>query len=303
MISLNNSVGNLKGTPAMITDTLANRPSASSLAVGTIFIDSATGNWYQVGTNNTWSSTGGSGGSSTLQQVLDNGNSAIDQTLTITNSDTNSYTTVGQASVVMVDYDNGTVSNLNPNVLSVQNNNSPYYPKASIIEDTIKIENQINVVLLHSGTDNTFIPYLAFNNVSLAYTQYITPRTTVTHDNHTDQTYVLPYNNRGTLTFATQEICGAPTGVNINLSTGDFTPNLYNEIGSVYWIVITGSGTNGIVLNSTFIDYVPYTFLNQVNNTTFKTNTGGTIYGIHTSLPAGIITIIKSGIDFYVTHP
>ena len=177
------------------------------------------------------------------------------------------------------------------------------FPRTDIYNDQVQTQNNDYYISLFSGNPYDLIPFLVFNDNNLNYSQKIGPRTTVTHDNHTDQTYKLPYNNRGTLTLATQEICPAPTGVNINLSTGDFTPNLYNEIGSVYWIVVTGSITNGIVLNSTFTDYVPYTFLNQVNNTTFKTNTGGTIYGIHTSLPAGIITIIKSGIDFYITHP
>jgi len=318
MSSLNNGVGNIKGTPAIITDTLANRPSASSLAVGTIFIDRTTGNWYQVGTNNTWSSTGGGGGSATLQTVLDNGNEADNTSLTITNNDNSSFikldqhddflikvssdngnekTTIAGSSITCTSNVDSVTTNIYPGTIIVRDNGN-LYPKIQIYTNEFIVENSFYI--LKTITDNSAdIPRIEFYDKDNDIYQRIYPNTTSALINNS--IFILPINNRGTMHIATQEINPANT-VNINLSLGDFTPNV-TDLGACYFIVVTGSVTNGIVLNSTFTDYVAYTFLNQVNNTTFKTNTGGTIYGIHTSLPAGIITIIKSGNDFYVTHP
>jgi hypothetical protein len=324
MSSLNNGVGNIKGTPAIITDILANRPSATNLAVGTIFIDSATGNWYQVGTNNTWSSTGGGGGgSATLQQVLDNGNSAENQNLTISNPDNNSTIVIDQDNnywiLVSGDSEN-TQTQITPNSITLFSNGdettlnltsngcmikplNDQYPRSYFYNDVIFTENLYNRIALQNNYDGinqqqalTFIDNIDTNNVS-----YIVKRPLTDSYDFGIKTFTLPFNNRGTLTLATQEICPAPTGVNINLTNNDFTPNVTNK-GALYWIVIAGSNSNAIELNDTFTDYVKYTFLNQVNNTTFKTNTAGVIYGTHTSLAAGIITVIKSGNDFYIIH-
>lgn len=56
-IVFNNGVSNVKNTPAIITDTLINRPSATSVANGTLFVatdfqaiyTNLSGVWVQVG--------------------------------------------------------------------------------------------------------------------------------------------------------------------------------------------------------------------------------------------------------------
>jgi len=323
MSSLNNGVGNIKGTPAIISDIFANRPASTSLAIGTIFIATDTGNWYQVGSNFTWSNTGGGGGGSQdLAQVLAIGSTAEDQNITLTSPDNESQIVLDQEDnfwlqvsgdsqntqtqiipngITMFSNGDETIANLTSNGFYVKPSTSSY-PRTDIFSDQIKTENSIWSISLVNGINDDNLGYISFDKKEI--NEYrIYGRKFDTNDAAGLKKFYLPFNNRTTLTLATQEICPAPTGVNINLTSNDFTPNLYNAIGSVYWIVIAGSNTNAIELNDTFTDYVPYTFLNQVNNTTFKTNTAGTIYGDHSSLPAGIITVIKSGNDFYITHP
>jgi hypothetical protein len=56
-VIINNGVGNVKNTPAIITDTLASRPVATSTANGTLFVatdfqaiyTNLNGTWVQVG--------------------------------------------------------------------------------------------------------------------------------------------------------------------------------------------------------------------------------------------------------------
>jgi len=56
-VIINNGVGNVKNTPAIITDTLANRPVATTVANGTLFVatdfqaiyTNLSGTWVQVG--------------------------------------------------------------------------------------------------------------------------------------------------------------------------------------------------------------------------------------------------------------
>jgi len=312
MSSLNNGVGNIKGTPAIITDTLANRPSASSLAVGTIFIDSATGNWYQVGTNNTWSNTGGGGGSATLQQVLANGNQSqgLGAIIALDPDVSNSYITLdggtltGPINLQVTNQDDENTCILYPNRVEVRG----LYDTtvfAKLYGDSLQIYNQISETIQVSSN------YDGNNNCAFIFSNdqtnvYIVKRPLTDSYDFGDKTYTLPFNNRGPLTLATQEICPAPV-VDIDLSVYDFVPQLVNSGGGkyagIYFNVLVGSSTNGVYLNSTFTDHVIYTFLNYVNNLTFKINTGGVIYGTSSSLPAGIVQVIKSGDDFFVTHP
>jgi len=323
MSSLNNGVGNIKGTPAMLTDTLANRPSASNLAVGTIFIDSDTGQWYQTDAGNSWNSTGGGGGGSQdLASVLSIGSTAENQNITLTSPDNESQIVLDQDNnywlqvsgdsqntqtqiipngITMFSNGDETIANLTSNGFYIKPSTSAY-PVSYFYNDQIKTENNNWTISLQNGNNDDNLGYISFDKKTI--NEYrIYGRKFDGNDATGIKKFYLPFNNRGTLTLATQEVCPAPTGVNINLTSNDFTPNLYNQIGSVYWIVIAGSNSNAIELNDTFTEYVPYTFLNQVNNTTFKTNTAGTIYGDHSSLPAGIITVIRSGNDFYITHP
>jgi hypothetical protein len=321
MSSLNNGVGNIKGTPAMITDILANRPSATNLAVGTIFIDSATGNWYQVGTNNTWSSTGGGGGGSAdLQTVLNNGNSASDSNIILGTGDgltsieldqeTNHWLKVNNESGnnnVIIDGNAITVTNTGDDEFTYLGAgsfnlkyNSSAYPRTYADNSIIGSENNIWSISLQNGYSDDTLGYISFNKKEI--NEYrIYGRKLDSGDAAGLKKFYLPYNNRESLTLATQEICPS-NPVNIDLSTGDFTPSI-TEKGALYWIVVTGSATAGVNLNSTFTDNVVYTFYNRTSLLTFKITTGGVIYGTHTGLNAGLIQVMKNGNDFYIDHP
>jgi hypothetical protein len=56
-VIISNGVSNVKNTPAIITDTLANRPVASSVAIGTLYVatdfqaiyTNLSNTWVQVG--------------------------------------------------------------------------------------------------------------------------------------------------------------------------------------------------------------------------------------------------------------
>jgi len=56
-VIISNGVSNVKNTPAIITDTLANRPVATTVAIGTLFVatdfqaiyTNVAGAWVQVG--------------------------------------------------------------------------------------------------------------------------------------------------------------------------------------------------------------------------------------------------------------
>jgi len=314
MISLNNSVGNLKGTPAMITDTLANRPSASSLAVGTIFIDSATGNWYQVDTNKGWTSTGGGGGN--LQQVLDSGNSATEQSIilnatsnnlrvTISNTDDNtgyielkSITDGGKFFRVSQDNDN-----VSPVLFISKTNGTEYlrvgqdYIECKLNEQRGILSSANNGIEYIDNTTDKTIQNLQYQNtqyyrdVTNGISQSIRAKT----DNFNDQIIDIP---KYSGTIATAEVTTSNT---ISLTSANYTiPTVTTQD---YFIVTNGSVTNSIILTTGLKNLVIYTFLNKVNNTTFTSNTGGSIYGVSVSLPAGIIQVIRNGNDFYITHP
>jgi hypothetical protein len=66
-IQFNTGVINVKGSPAIITDTFPNRPQATSLQMGTIYFSTDTFNIYQVvpfGSTQAWATMGGGGGGS-----------------------------------------------------------------------------------------------------------------------------------------------------------------------------------------------------------------------------------------------
>lgn len=314
MISLNNSVGNLKGTPAMITDTLTNRPSASSLAVGTIFIDSDTGNWYQVNTNKGWTSTGGGGGN--LQQVLDSGNSATEQSIilnattnnlkaTITNTDDNgcfielkSLTDGGKYLLIQQPDESSA-----PVLVISKVNGQEYtrvgqdYIECKLNEDRGFLSSANNgIEYIDSTTDHTI------QNLQYQNTQYYKDVTNggsqkirAKVDNFFNQIIDIP---KYSGTIATAEVTTSNT---ISLTSSNYTvPTVSTQD---YFIVTAGSVTNSIILTTGLQNLVIYTFLNQVNNTTFTSNTAGTIYGVRVSLPAGIIQVIRNNNDFYITHP
>lgn len=68
-IQIFNGVRNLASTPGILTDTFANRPTATTLAEGTLFYASDTPDIYQV-ISGSWKACGGGGGSQDLQSVL-----------------------------------------------------------------------------------------------------------------------------------------------------------------------------------------------------------------------------------------
>jgi hypothetical protein len=326
MSSLNNGVGNIKGTPAMITDVLTNRPSASNLAVGTIFIDRLTGNWYQVGTNNTWSSTGGGGGggSQDLAQVLAIGSTAENQNITLTNPDNasaividqdnnywlqiygdsgNTQTQITPNGITMYSNGDETTTTLNSNGYSIKPSTSDY-PVTYFFNDQVKtVNSNWELALLNNRVAN--VPAISFDDKIHNCLQYIAPRSNGTHDDFTiDKVFGLPYNNRGLMSLATADICPAPNNLNIDLSTGDKTPDLFNEINQCYFIITTGSLTNGIVLNSSFTSACTYHFLNKATiAVNFKITTGGVIYGSTTITNKGLILITKLSNDFYINQP
>lgn len=318
MSSLFNGVGNIKGTPAMLTDTLANRPSAEVLAVGTIFIDSATGNWYQVGTNNTWSSTGGGGGSSTLQQVLDNGNQATEQQIylaglvnnltTVINcsddlqsfielkslSDTNKYLRIQQpdessAPTIVISKTDGTeYTRLGQDYIECKFNDERGFLSSANngIEYTDNLQDPPHIIQNLQYQNTQF-----YRDVTNGNSQKIRAKT----DNFFNQIIDIP---KYSGTIATAEITTSNT---ISLTSSNYTvPTVSTQD---YFVITNGSATNRIILTTGLKNLVVYTFLNQVNNSGFTTNTGGTIYGINLSLPAGIIQVIRNGNDFYITHP
>jgi hypothetical protein len=314
MSNLNNGVGNIKGTPAMITDILANRPSPNNLAVGTIFIDSATGNWYQVGTNNTWSSTGGGGGN--LQQVLDSGNSATEQSIilnatsnnlraTVTNTDDNGSfielksLTDGDKYFLLQQSDENTAP-----VLFISKTNGTEYIR--IGTDYIECKANDERGILSSA--NNGIEYVSLatdetiQNLQYQNTQYYRNVTNGTsqkiralENNFFNQIIDIP---KYSGTIATAEVVTANT---INLTSSNYTvPTVTTQD---YFIVTAGSVTNSIILTTGLKNLVSYLFLNQVNTCTFTTNTGGTIYGTHTGLNAGFFQVIRNGNDFFIDHP
>ena len=76
-IILNNGVTNVNGTPGINSNTFANRPAATDVAAGSIYIATDTGTIYQSN-GATWSTIGGGGGSTPgIDSVL-----AVGQSLT-----------------------------------------------------------------------------------------------------------------------------------------------------------------------------------------------------------------------------
>ena len=73
MISFNNGVANVDQTPGIAANTFANRPTATIVAIGSVYIATDTGNMYRSN-GTTWSSIGGGGGETpTIDQVLQQG--------------------------------------------------------------------------------------------------------------------------------------------------------------------------------------------------------------------------------------
>lgn len=87
MIGLNFGVGNVAGTPGIISLPIAQRPSAASVADGMIFIDTGSSNIYQSRSGAWVAIGGGGGGTGGIDDVL-----AIGQVLTTNRIiDTDSY--------------------------------------------------------------------------------------------------------------------------------------------------------------------------------------------------------------------
>lgn len=87
-ITINNGVANIKGTPGIIQDSFVNIPAAVDVANGTIFIDTVSLN-ILINLNGVWTLLYAPGGIPNLQQVLDSGNTAANQSITISDSSNN----------------------------------------------------------------------------------------------------------------------------------------------------------------------------------------------------------------------
>lgn len=82
MIGLNFGVGNIKQTPGIITDVIANRPLPLSnvIANGTIFISTDTGEIFSFDTiSQTWVNLGSTGGTQGIDSVLTTDNNLYNQ--------------------------------------------------------------------------------------------------------------------------------------------------------------------------------------------------------------------------------
>jgi hypothetical protein len=321
MSILNNSVGNLKGTPAMLTDTLANRPDPITLAVGTIFIDSATGNWYQVGTNNTWSSTGGGGGSSNLQTVLNNGNQASEQSIYLTGFSNNLQLQINNNddNASYIQLKSLTSSN---QFIKIQQSSDGQSPNITIRDsDTQYISMNYNYIEIYnpdeSGNNNS--GFLSWENNGIEYystsfnkkIRNLQYRNTQQYKDLTNNTFQqiraneLNFFNqsidipRYSGTIATAELCNENI---INLSTGNY--NFGVVFTQSYFVITNGSVTNRIILSVNLNNLVVYNFLNKSTPVGFTNPiAGGNIYGVSTGLPAGLIQVVRNGNDFYITHP
>lgn len=87
-ITVNNGVANIKGTPGIIQDSFVNIPAAVDVANGTIFIDTVSLN-ILINLNGVWTLLYAPGGIPNLQQVLDSGNTAINQDMILSDSSNN----------------------------------------------------------------------------------------------------------------------------------------------------------------------------------------------------------------------
>lgn len=87
-IIVNNGVQNIKGTPGIIQDSFVNLPAATTVANGTIFIDTVSLN-ILINISGVWTLLYSTGGTPNLQQVLDSGNTAINQDMILSDSSNN----------------------------------------------------------------------------------------------------------------------------------------------------------------------------------------------------------------------
>jgi len=317
MISLNNSVGNIKGTPAIISDIIENRPSAENLAVGTIFISTNTGLWYQIGTNNQWSDTGG-GGTPGLNDVLGTDGEAYNKQIYLYGLSNNLGLRINNSDDLTSFIELIATTN-NDRYFRVQQsgpNNAPTLVISYLLNQTYARVGHDYIELKNSGNNSIF----SANNIYTTYTNYATDPSSIiknslfenTHifedvtnggtqtiqakdDNFNDQIIDIP---KYSGTIATAELGNSNT---INLTSSNYTvPTVSTQD---YFVITNGSVSNRIILTSGLKNLVVYNFLNQTTPVSFTTNTGDTIYGLRTSLPAGIIQVIRNGNDFYITHP
>lgn len=84
-ITINNGVSNIKATPGIIADDYANIPAATNVATGTIFIDTVGLMIYRSEAGG-WFALGGGGGTPTIQQVVDTGNTIINNNILLSSS-------------------------------------------------------------------------------------------------------------------------------------------------------------------------------------------------------------------------
>ena len=119
MISINNSVTNVLGSPAMISDTIANRPDGKDVAIGSIFVAIDTGNMYQSDGTTWYSIGGGTGTTLGIDSVL-----AVSQLLTNNRSiNTNGFVfgiNSGSDAMLQLNFDYQILGNLNTSYVRVK---------------------------------------------------------------------------------------------------------------------------------------------------------------------------------------
>jgi len=260
-----------------------------------------------------------SGATADLQGVLNNGNSASDSNIILGTGDGLTSIILDQetyhALIVNNEYGNNNITidgnsiildSVGDETTTVLTAGGFYLkplvdaiPRTNVNSDGITIQDTNWNLEIYAKEANSYIPVIAFYDVTYAKYQFISPNV---HSVFSNTTFILPLTNGGERHLAVQEVPPSNDIVNIDLSTGSKTPNLVDSIGACYFNILVGSVTNSIVLNSTFKDYCTYTFFNESASAKFTTNTGGTIYGTSTGITAGLILVTRRGNDFFINR-
>jgi len=104
-IILNNGVQNIKGTPGIIQDSFVNIPAATSVANGTIFIDTVSLN-ILINLSGIWTLLYASGSTPNLDQVVAAGNAVNDQTIEIYDTTTSTLVEIGGSFISIILFPN-----------------------------------------------------------------------------------------------------------------------------------------------------------------------------------------------------
>lgn len=292
-IQINNGVTNVNGTPGAITGLIADRPSANDLPNGTLYFAKDELKIYQVATDVTkdWIlySGGGSGGSQNLQQVLDIGNIANFQSITLTGGDL--YSTLNYDYLKIQDSDSGSYFQFEFNAQE---------PQTKI--HTANLENFQTAGLISLADITTYQTAviepenfnLSLNDGSNLQNYYL-KRNTFLEDLNFNRTIYFPRVNGQ---IETQE---KPFIQNFDTVTANFTPIAVNQTG-MYKCVDTGSFF--VNLNpANFTEGVRIYILKQDSgNLKIQAINGGSFYGASPITGTGMFSIIFTDSEFYISH-